>query len=203
MMRICAAVMSLSILITACSGDPGPRTDVAPVRVERAGSAVHDGRVGAAAVLRVTGGEARGPIDLELSFIDHEGEHLATTRESLAFCAPRRDCFWAASFFADEYGGRRVRSVRVAVVDAEPFGNGDEVQSFPVRRTENGDILGDAPADRGTAYVVASVGERPRWGTSVNLTGDRAVTVPADLLPAIEGEDLSGFFYAGPGVPGD
>lgn len=196
-MRIAPAIAALTLLF-ACSQEQRasdrPKDDLT---VQRSGSAVHDGRVGAAAVLRTNDTEAFGPIEIALSFLDSSGDELATTRDTLPFCPADDECWWAASFFASDYGGGDVSRVRVRVAAAEPFGGGDRVQPFTVRRGDDGVIRGEAPGAQGAAYVVASVDSQPRWGTSVNLTEDTAVAVPRDLLPPLEGEELHAYFYAG------
>lgn len=148
-------------------------------------------------MLRVNDSQPQGPIDIELSFLDAGGNELATTRDTLPFCPPDDECWWAASFFTSDYGRDDVSSVRVTVVATEPFGGGDGVRPFTVRRGDDGVIRGEAPGGQGVAYVVASVGSGPRWGSSVNLTGGRTVDVPVDLLPPLKGEELHGYFYAG------
>ncbi len=204
-MRLVTKLVVGTLVLTACAQEAEPtrtRSNTA-VTLERAGSVVHDSRVGAAALVRVTGSQPRGPIDLELTFVDRKGQELATTRDSLPFCAAEQDCWWAATFFVEDYGGRDVARVEVQAGSADPFGAGEPTRPFDVRRDADGTIRGSAPGAQGTAYVVASSGDQRLWGTSVQLDGDASVTVPPDILPKLEGEDLSGHFYAGTSVPGD
>lgn len=204
-MRIRSAAATVIVVLAGCTQNapPSGRDARNEVSVERSGSAARAGRIGAAALLRVAGTQPRGPIDLELSFLSHDGEEVASTRDSLPFCPADRDCWWAASFFADDYGGSKIARVRVKVGAAEPFGGGDDVRPFAVRRGDDGVIRGEAPGEQGAAFVVASVGSQPRWGSSVNLTGSTMVAVPGDLLPTLDGEQLRGYFYPGRAVAGD
>jgi hypothetical protein len=203
LLRLRSTVLVFAVVFAACTQQSREtRNENEHVTVEQAGSAVSGSRVGAAAVVRVGRSEALGPIHLELAFVDRSGDELATTKDSLPFCRPGQDCWWAATFFTDDYGGRAVARVVVRAGDAAPFADGETIRSFTVRRNSDGTIRATAPGVQGTAYVIASSGDR-RWGTSIQLDGDATVAVPPDILPPLDGERLRGFFYAGTAVPGD
>lgn len=200
MIRLVGAGVVLFVLTACVSERREPVTRApAPVEVEQTGSVVHEGRVGTAALLHVNGDRAVGPVELRLAFVDAAGKPIATTDESLPYCGARSSCWWAATFFAGDFGGERVRGVRITVLRTGRYDGKTDVTGFMVRRNDDGTIEGTAPRDEGRAYVVGFQSEKPRWGASISVTGetDRSVAIPPDLLPLLDGEELRGFFYAG------
>ena len=206
MIRLISAGVVL-VVLNACGPErPEPVTQApAPVEVEQTGSAVHEGRVGTAALLRVNGDRGVGPVELRLAFVDAAGKPIATTDESLPYCSARASCWWAATFFADDFGGERVRGVRITVLRADRYDGETDVTGFTVRRSDDGTIVGTPPGEEGHAYVVAFQDSKPRWGASVSVTGEsgRSIALPPDLLPSVDGEELRGFFYPGAVPAGD
>jgi len=181
MLRIlrCATVAS-ALLLAACSGE----AEAPGVRIERTGHAVlGDGQVAVGGLVRAE--EPARDITIEVSI---DGR---THTDTLPYCVPGADCWWATSFIAD--GDTDRVDIRIGDVGG-PYAGSGRIRELRVRRASSGRVAISAPREEGTVYVLGFTGGDLRFG--LFYFARKAEAAPT-RLPIEQAERVRAYFYPG------
>lgn len=189
--------LAAALLLGSCGGDSGARS----VTVGDVGSTVSDGVIAVAANIRVRTRHAVGPVRLEVRFRDAKGAEVATTRDSLPYCPPDTDCWWAATFPVDQFerGDGRIRTAEVESIDpTSTYGKDARVLKFQVSRLTDGRVRGVAPSEEGYVYLIAFEDAQLRGGMFVGVTpefGRDVYFAASDVARLGRDSQLRAYFY--------
>lgn len=181
------------------SAPVGQRAEVS-LSTTKAGFSLMGDRMGAAALLQNATGSDVTDIELDVEFLDAEGEVLWTVEENLPFCPAQTHCWWGSSWpSARHQDAAHFDSVRVsAKAKATKRGVG-RVLPLALERRADGTVRGFAPAKEGMAVLLSSAGAKSH-GVMVNVKEGfglgRRVEVGPDMFPQLgHDEALRGFMY--------